>query len=105
MKKIILLIILFLLIILLASACEFKDHDGEVVDKVSEKQPDTYMNMGNGVSVPVIGPTNYYVVVENEDGERERVGVKTKVYDQFNKGDEFSNNNSKVYRNGELIDE
>ncbi len=57
------------------------------------------------MSVPVFGSTNYYVVVEDDNGDRERVALKREVFDQFDKGDKFENNNDKVYKNGELIDE
>ena len=99
MKKIVFL----LLLISLFASCDYKNHKGEVVDKVNEKEADTYINTGNGVMIPIIGNTSYYIVIENEDGERERVGVKTRVYDQFDIGDNFSNKDNKVYKNGELI--
>lgn len=105
MRKTILILILIIIVVIMAAACEYEDHDGKVVDKVYEKEPDTYMNIGNGVSVPVFGSTNYYVVVEDDNGDRERVALKREVFDQFDKGDRFENNNDKVYKNGELIDE
>ncbi len=30
----------------MAAACDYEDHDGKVVDKIYEKESDTYMNIG-----------------------------------------------------------
>lgn len=105
MRKTILILILIIIVVIMAAACEYEDHDGKVVDKVYEKEPDIYINSGKGVSVPIIGGINYYVVVEDDNGDRERVALKREVFDQFDKGDRFENNNDKVYKDGELIDE
>ena len=105
MRKTILILILIIIVVIMAAACEYEDHDGKVVDKVYEKEPDIYINSGKGVPVPIIGGINYYVVVEDDNGDRERVALKREVFDQFDKGDRFENNNDKVYKDGELIDE
>lgn len=105
MRKFILILILCLIIILMGTACEHDNHEGKVVDKTYEEQADTYMDIGNGVLIPILGGTDYYVVIENARGDRERVALKRKVFDQFDKGDNFENEDNKVYKNGELIDE
>ena len=69
MRKTVLLLLLIIIVIIMAAACDYEDHDGKVVDKIYEKESDTYMNIGNGVSVPVFGSTNYYVVVEDDNGD------------------------------------
>lgn len=81
------------------------DFKGVVIDKVSEKESDTYINTGGkgGVIIPISGGQTYYIVVENKKEVRKRLPVKVEVYDQFDKGDNFMSRKEHVYKNNELI--